>query len=401
MPSTLSWLDYSDHERRKALEVIDLFHEKETRDELGIGSIRDAFADLLFPGTSTIQTRAKYFFFIPWIFSELEQHRLEYGEARLNGRRGEVALMNELAKAEDDQGVIGKQSRDTLKRLPSSVYWAGLASWGIRQFQGSVEEYYRSLEDSSVRQPYKKQLKAEDLDYHASHTNWHTNLPPAPKEFPKSATFELSKAEADYLVDRVRSRSGESMLAVVLHRGIQTQCEYAWEYPLLGQLPVAIQEQLEHAAHFSSVLHGAALYYNLLLAKKIEWKKKIELYESSLEEWWNSIMASKSQLDQWDRNRFWEIAKEGNSRLPVTSIQFVDRWLDIVLAAKSLSAVSNSRSSEQLIYEREFRLKRNRARLRNPRALENWGGSAGTARIDCRWKAAQIIINDILSVNQE
>ena len=42
MVSRLAWLDYSDHERRKALEVIDLFHEEETRDELGIGSIRDS-----------------------------------------------------------------------------------------------------------------------------------------------------------------------------------------------------------------------------------------------------------------------------------------------------------------------------------------------------------------------
>jgi hypothetical protein len=28
---------------------------------LGIASIRDRFSDILFPGTSTIQTRAKYF----------------------------------------------------------------------------------------------------------------------------------------------------------------------------------------------------------------------------------------------------------------------------------------------------------------------------------------------------
>jgi len=56
---SLTWLDYSEQERRQAMEVIDLFREEETRDELGLGTIRDAFADLLFPGTSTIQTRAR------------------------------------------------------------------------------------------------------------------------------------------------------------------------------------------------------------------------------------------------------------------------------------------------------------------------------------------------------
>ncbi len=56
--SAFVWLDYSERERRKMLDVVDLFREHDTRDELGVGSVRDAFADMLFPGTSTIMTRA-------------------------------------------------------------------------------------------------------------------------------------------------------------------------------------------------------------------------------------------------------------------------------------------------------------------------------------------------------
>ena len=62
--SSFLWLDYSERERRKMLEVIDLFKEHDTRDELGIGAVRDAFADQFFPGTSTIMTRARYFFLV-------------------------------------------------------------------------------------------------------------------------------------------------------------------------------------------------------------------------------------------------------------------------------------------------------------------------------------------------
>jgi hypothetical protein len=58
MMSAFVWLDYSERERRKMLDVVDLFREHGTRDELGIGSVWDAFADLLYPGTSTIMTRA-------------------------------------------------------------------------------------------------------------------------------------------------------------------------------------------------------------------------------------------------------------------------------------------------------------------------------------------------------
>lgn len=39
--------------------ILAQFKERDTRDELGLGSLRDAIADLLFPGTSTIQTRLR------------------------------------------------------------------------------------------------------------------------------------------------------------------------------------------------------------------------------------------------------------------------------------------------------------------------------------------------------
>ena len=53
MASTFTWLDYSEHEHRKMLDVIELFGERTTRDELGLGGVRDAFADLLFPPNSS------------------------------------------------------------------------------------------------------------------------------------------------------------------------------------------------------------------------------------------------------------------------------------------------------------------------------------------------------------
>jgi hypothetical protein len=58
MSSMFTWVDFAEDDRRKMADIIALFAEKDTRDELGLGGIRDTFADLLFPATSTIQTRA-------------------------------------------------------------------------------------------------------------------------------------------------------------------------------------------------------------------------------------------------------------------------------------------------------------------------------------------------------
>ena len=69
----LGWIDFSKSERSKVLSVLDLLQEKGTLDELGIAPIRDGFANIFFPGTSTIQTRAKYFLIVPYALWDLER----------------------------------------------------------------------------------------------------------------------------------------------------------------------------------------------------------------------------------------------------------------------------------------------------------------------------------------
>ena len=54
----IGWIDFSKSDRDKVLGVIQLFAEQTAMDELGIGTVRDAFANIFFPGTSTIQTRS-------------------------------------------------------------------------------------------------------------------------------------------------------------------------------------------------------------------------------------------------------------------------------------------------------------------------------------------------------
>ncbi|MES1951928.1 hypothetical protein S4A8_13785 [Salinisphaera sp. S4-8] len=54
MASALSWLDFDHAARERSQALLAFFNEPGTRDELGIGNIRNALADQLFPGTSTI-----------------------------------------------------------------------------------------------------------------------------------------------------------------------------------------------------------------------------------------------------------------------------------------------------------------------------------------------------------
>ena len=71
MQPTLTWVDLTASDRDKMRRVLDLFNEKGTLDEMGLGSLRDTVSDALFPGTSYIQTRLRYVLFVPWIYQQL------------------------------------------------------------------------------------------------------------------------------------------------------------------------------------------------------------------------------------------------------------------------------------------------------------------------------------------
>ena len=79
MQPTLAWLDFNTAEQlwNEPSRFSQLFGSRAGHPgtNLGLGGIRDSFSDHFFPGTSTIQTRLRYLFFIPWIYQDLEKRR--------------------------------------------------------------------------------------------------------------------------------------------------------------------------------------------------------------------------------------------------------------------------------------------------------------------------------------
>ena len=72
MPSLLAWLDHSEDDQRRMRELVALFGQEESRDELGIGAVRDAFSERLSRYVCHPDP-ARYFLFVPWIFREGER----------------------------------------------------------------------------------------------------------------------------------------------------------------------------------------------------------------------------------------------------------------------------------------------------------------------------------------
>ena len=395
MTSSFAWLDFSDRDRKRALDAVDLFREEDTRDELGLGVIRDAFADRFFPGTSTIQTSARYFLFVPWLFQLLKPADREPVRFAQRVRQLQDQLRRSLMKGGESVGVIGYRAGGNVQRLPSSVYWQGLRRLGILRFNGSEADYATEL------RPRREALRNDDgeLVTDSGRSLWDQQLPQPPAGWLDTADFKLSREEARYLTDRINFAAPNSLLAYLLHVAAPPgDTNFPWEHmPSVDLLP-PLGEELDHAQNFSETMHGAALLYNLMLAREKESKDLIEAYEEWLAEWWEELKQRSEELGRWNRSRLWALLAAWQARVTPPTYSFVETWLSAIIGkVRRIEAILSDPGFLNLIREREKSLKRARARLGNPRALDLWNGRSGAGQLDYRWgRPVRKMLDDLL-----
>jgi hypothetical protein len=397
MALTLSWLDSSSASRRQAMEVIKLFEEKGTVDEIGIGSVRDALSDVLFPGTSVLHTRARYFLFIPWVYQYLENRRIDSASMAKEDRKAELGLIQLLLDSDDSDATIGRVAGMRLKNLPSRLYWSALSAWGIRLYPGSQDQYHRSLDrlykriDSGSRDDDGQPLDGAGV------RNWHAGIPAAPQGFPKCPiSLRLTRKEAEYLRERLLTHCRGSLLAYLADACKPVDwVPFVWEHPDRASFPERNQNQLTHARNFSEVIHGAALLYNLLLAEKSKNEKLTSEYQSDFQEWGDGLKARAYELTTWQRDEFWQVVHSANPKIPLPTRMFVDTWLDLTESTEPLTLRELPRA-RRLIEDRERAIKGGLARLFSAEALLRWSGAAGVGQQNYRWNPqVQRLVTDI------
>ena len=403
MASVLAWLDYSERDRRRALDVIDLFRETGTVDELGLASVRDSFSDIFFPGTSTIQTRACYFLLVPWTFLRLERLRVTSSKAEARARQEELRLNSRMLARGDKHGVFGSQAGMALKRLPSEVYWGGLGSWGIRAFPGHMWAYFRSLDGFYRRGDQFRSTPHDPEGRIAPPANWHPHLPAPPSDFPyDNVSVVLRRQDAEYLRDRIQARHPESLLAVLAGRAdpADLDANQPWQLSRLSEVSPVLREQLHDAEMFAVCMQGAALLYNLMLAELQEHEGRRETYRGELQTWAGDFEALGSDLPGWQLDGVWRVVRAQGRSVGYPTRTFVESWIASLKQGGSESVVRDDTRVRALVRDREIQLKRGRARLASPRHLELWGGRSGTGRLNYRWgespmAGTRMILRDI------
>lgn len=405
----IGWIDFSPSDRNKVKNVLALLAEPGTLDELGIGQIRDAYSDLLFPGISTIQTRAKYFILVPRILrdyermSAYEKKRVGYAQAYLQKQENLIAQFL-VEKNKDAVGIIGSTAVHSggVKRRPSAVYWNGLRTFEIVKTDLSLADFCRTIDrdDDSYGDGIETDDATDDKD--VSRRNSLCKIPDRDPNWMALPNLDLSlsKKEAQFLKDKITGARGisNSVISQLLKSDLldkvlaSTDGIEDIDFDLLVE-QVRLEKRIDDrcklnltkAQEFSLAMEGPHILYNILLARNNQHDEKLELYEKEYRFWLDKVLAK--NLFEADNVRTWvDHLDSMGARISPSARDFVIRFGQLILQSANRVQIEGciSKRSKQNKGDKSYLMRR----LNN----EGW---VGMRRLTYRWGTARNILRDI------
>ena len=381
----IGFIDFSKEERNKILATLKLLGTQTALDELGIGVIRDGYADILFPGISTIQTRAKYFVLIPYLFQKAAELNLQSGaQVRKWLIAAEDKLVQTLADNSDDSenGIIGKRAlgqKRTVKMRPSGIYWNGLRTFEILRGTGVSLTAACSMIAASSKMKAELTVVTDGEtfdDQEAASCNSILFSPISPENnFEKAATILLTKKEAEFLAYKIsQSALTKNTLLDFLIKN-KLDCNSFDDIPE-NVLPKMLQRDYRLARDFSDFIIGAHIRYNVIFS---------EYQDDEMTDEWN----------QW-RNAFITRTFSLDDILSrISCNDLTERFCREFLALVYQNDVN---AIDELIVHREKQIKGDRAKLRKPMEYRyNYDRPIHFYRLDFRFGTAKTIIHDIIT----
>lgn len=384
----IGFIDYSHDERNKILSTLRLLGDQTALDELGISVVRDAFADILFPGISTLQTRAKYFVLLPYLFQsakeQAERGKLRNGQDLLrwvNEGEDRIAAVLTNNCPSEEVGIIGKnayRNKRSVKNKPSAIYWSGLRTFGIfRGGNASIPAACKMLY-AAARQKAEAEIKLGDEDYDDPTAADQGNalfLPIRPDyDYEKGASIGLTAKEAAFLSECIQRSplSAGSLLAFFVKNRMVSSDFLSVPEELL---PTDLRMDYGLARDFSHFIFGAHIRYNVIYSEYTD-SAVTDRYNAWREEFLSEPFALDPVLERVS--------------CPPALAAFCHAFLDAVKA-------DDSAVMDDLIVHREVQVKGARSKLRKPKEYRyDPEHPIHLYELDFRFGRAKVIIQDIL-----
>ena len=391
----IGWIDFSKEERNKMVSILRLLDGHNALDEIGIGGVRDAFSDKLFPGISVLQTKAKYFVLVPYLFDIASQEQDKKGKFKTN--RDVLRFINdketELARtlmknSAGQQGIIGSRSGGDVKQKPSQIYWNGMRTSEILLHPSfSLDMACQTvLARNKTKQQIK--IKVEDKNSGADDKDncrdGHVIFSPIVPTYNvlQDAHIELTKDEADYLFDHfTKSAAMKGTLMEYMLRHPEMVRDYTRfsdiNPEVLKNSDGDLYDRVRLARQFADFIYGAHLLYNIVFADGCNYEDDKVL--SVKKEYQNYL----EKYNAPDLNEIIDMAQPDAS-----TIIFLRKWAEGI-------STDNQKALRQLIVDRECQVKPRRNKLNRPDAVQ-FTEPIHFYKLSYRYDTARTIMNDIL-----
>jgi len=400
----LGWIDFSPEYRDKVATVINLLKPEGRIDELGIGVIRNALSDLLFPGTSTIQTRAKYFLIVARILKEYqEKFATKKAKPKLAAYLRErenhiIRLLVDKYQDTDELGIIGillagtPKSREIVRK-PSSIYWTGLRRFNIVRTDLSLSEYIakhdRQRSFTDLLSEFGDE-KGDDCD--AGYDDaFGICLPDGNNDWDTRLSIDLTFEEAGFLRDKIIDHHGEKFLGQLLKDKKRMAlfvrvANFRDMADLFCQQNISSQNKihLKLAKDFDELINGAHIRYNCLLQAQFGTEVKMLEFHRQWEAWYQKVRAPKGVVTEFDENLLFSLT---TTLKPFTET-FIHNWMEGIRRSESTDYLDG------LVTAQERSNKGAKARLR-PGANEKADQWIGIDGLSYRFPVNRTIVNDI------
>lgn len=276
----LGWVDYSREERETIKELLKVLGESGSLDELGVGIVRDSISDLLYPGTSVLHTRAKYYILIPELFKKAMKSGFTTGaEVRNLINTDQDRIARALRRAVDEEtgtkaaGIIGGRSDRGVKMKPTRIYWNALRTTeilcnGDMSFDdacSAVAGYNSKTQNIVIK--YEGEDDGGDA-YDAGAGNFALFNAPCKEsieDYLDNPTLHLRRDEADYL--RSQFLHVPVMKNTLMEYCLKTKTSFEGEalddIPT-DDMPEVLRHNLALATEFANFIYGAYIVYNMM-----------------------------------------------------------------------------------------------------------------------------------------
>ncbi len=379
----LGYIHSNREEQTRVMQVLKMTSESVALDELGIGRIRDAFADRMFPGISTLQKHMKYFSIMPQLYrkaTEKRYNRLSEVKAEII-RLERIMTKNLYEGSTDKRGItgsdmIGKSGNNYVKYDPAYIYNSGLQTFGILRSPQLYELIY-STSKALHNTPKVTKTDDEDADDKSGLFQF-CSFPNVNYDFTQKCALALTVEDKNFIVDHILNAEAcrDTLLRYIIDNSDFTIADRFEQIPF-RQLPQEIGELQDLARRFADFIYMVHIRYNYIYSQYQDEEMRTEFREK-LEEYQNSGT---------------DIDKVLNA---VSIRENSGKWFcKEVAECIAANDIKENGGLDQLIINRERRVKGNRRKIGNPAYIYDKKNRIHYHKLTYRWETVKTFAEEL------